>query len=198
MSHGAALGACLTLFKAHFGEGLIASTFSYGNLSLPWGSNPITDPLLSSGGFDIVHDGAEISRDDKQIAIVQWAVGYNNLRICYEAQDRDENCCRCGKCLMMYASLQALSLPVPASFAHEITAANYLQLTDLNEAFSSVYCAMVRKFRRAGFSKAKWFGPFKRCADYNRRRIALQRPLSNRLADWLRKVLLQYHSRRGP
>ncbi len=198
MSHGAALAACLTLLKAHFGEGLIASTFSYQNLYLPWGSNPITDPLLSSCGFDIVHDGTEVSRNEKQVAISQWAVGYNNLRVCYEAADRDENCCRCGKCLMMYASLQALSLPIPASFDQEITSANYLQLINLNEAFSSAYTAMADNYRRAGFSKAEWFGPFKRCADYNRRRIALERPLLNRFADRLRKVLLQYHSRRGP
>ncbi len=197
MTHGAALAACLSLLRGHFGTGLIASTYAYNRLSLPWGSNPITDPMLSGSGFSIVHDGADVSRDEKQIALSKWSAGYNNLRVCYEAADRDENCCRCCKCLMMFASLQALGLRTPASFAHEITGNEFLQLTNLNEAFTQVFLSMASKWR-SGFGSTAWLRALARCARYNQRRIELEKPLANPLGDFARKVRLRMHEIQGP
>src|SRR4030095_5164857 len=59
-THVAGLASALMLFKHRYTEGLIASGCAYSRLVLPWGSNPITDHLLSSSSFRIVHDGAGV------------------------------------------------------------------------------------------------------------------------------------------
>lgn len=99
-THIAGLASTLMFFKKHFNEGLVASGCAYGGLVLPWGSNPITDHLLSSRTFGIVHDGASVKRVDKIRQLTQWSDGYDNLRICFSAEKRDENCGVCAKCVM--------------------------------------------------------------------------------------------------
>lgn len=198
MTHGAAIAACLTLLKGHFAVGLIASTYSYHYLDLPWGSNPITDPLLSSDDFNVVHDSADVRRDDKEVEVSKWKEGFDNLHVCYEASDRDKNCCRCAKCLMLYFSLKAQGIAIPASFDQEISAQEVLKCTGMNEGFSQAFAAMAKKYEERGLGKEPWFAALKRCADYNRRRIVLEKPLSSPLKDWLRRAKLRRHVRRGP
>ncbi|MBA3994970.1 MAG: hypothetical protein C0469_15735 [Cyanobacteria bacterium DS2.3.42] len=198
MTHGAAIAACMSLLKSHFSEGLIASTYSYHSLNLPWGSNPITDPLLSCGAFAIVHDGAGVRRNEKQTQISKWKAGFDNLRVCYESEDRDKNCCRCAKCLMLFVSLKAQGLPLPASFDIEITPAELLKCTRLNPAFLSVFEIMLERYETSGFENQDWFRAFKRCVKFNSRRNMLEKPLSNPLRDWLRQRQLEWVVRSGP
>lgn len=47
-----------------YARALIPSTYRYDEL-LPWGSQPLTDPLLGTSRLTIVHDGADFSRADK-------------------------------------------------------------------------------------------------------------------------------------
>lgn len=114
MSFGAALAACLHLFKGRCGIGLIASSKPYDDLLLPSGSNPITDPLMSGDGFEIVHDGAAFSRAAKVTAIGQWPMGVETLRVCWEGPQRDRNCGVCEKCIRTACSFLASGLPVPS------------------------------------------------------------------------------------
>jgi hypothetical protein len=99
-THIAGLASTLMFFKNNFSEGLVASGCAYGGLVFPWGSNPITDHLLSSCSFGIVHDGASVKRVEKIKQLTEWADGYDNLRICFSAERRDENCGVCAKCVM--------------------------------------------------------------------------------------------------
>jgi hypothetical protein len=80
--HGAGLASCMTLLRKGFAEGLIASSFSYEDLVLPYGSNPVTDPLLGSRGFRIVHEGAGFSPAEKLEEIARWPHAIENLRVC--------------------------------------------------------------------------------------------------------------------
>lgn len=66
--HGCGIASCLALLQGQYTSGLIASTYSYGRLTIPWGTSPLTDRLLSSQAFEIVHDGAAHLRSDK----VRW------------------------------------------------------------------------------------------------------------------------------
>src|SRR4030095_6018369 len=92
-THIAGVASCLMLLKGRYREGLVASSHSYGELPIPcWGSNPVTHHLLSSSSFKIVHDGAGVKRSKKVRAITSWTEGFENLRICYSAERRDENC----------------------------------------------------------------------------------------------------------
>ena len=55
----------MQMFSAEFSHALVGSSEPYDALVLPWGSNPVTDRLLSGGRLAIVHDGAGFSRTDK-------------------------------------------------------------------------------------------------------------------------------------
>jgi hypothetical protein len=98
-SHGAALAACLMLFQGQFNTGLIASSYPYNDLTFPWGSNPITDRMLSNNSFQIIHDGAGSDRAEKVRQISQWQEARQYVRVCWVGRNMDRNCCRCIKCV---------------------------------------------------------------------------------------------------
>ena len=89
----------------------VASTHTYAEL-FPWGSHPLTDPLWSSEGTEIVHDAADASRGDKLRRIISDEVLFQNLRVCW--QDSGYNCGRCEKCLRTMAGLRALGVATPS------------------------------------------------------------------------------------
>lgn len=118
--HGPAVAACLQLFKGMCGAGLLGGTFGCKAQLFPYGSNPISDPLLSTAGFKIIHDGIAYSRIKKFKALRNWPAGYDSLRICFEGIDKDRiqegNCGKCSKCVRSILRIHFEGLPIPASF----------------------------------------------------------------------------------
>lgn len=115
-THIAGIASCMHLLKERYCEGLIGSSHTYDKLSIPWGSNPISDHLLSDANFQIVHDGAAFSRKQKIESILGWTEGFDNLRVCYSAHNADENCGRCLKCTFLIFLLRNMKVAVPPSF----------------------------------------------------------------------------------
>jgi hypothetical protein len=111
--HGAALAACLHLLAAGYSTGLIASTHAYEALRIPWGSNPITDPMLGSASFSIVHDGCELTRAAKAAEIGEWDAALRHLRVCWEGEHLDRNCGFCMRCVTTALYFAAAGRPVP-------------------------------------------------------------------------------------
>jgi len=104
--HGAALAAVLlALARAN---GVIASSYSYSQLH-PWGSHPILDPLWSTEGTQIIHDGTGMTRLQKLQLIGEHPALLEHLRVCWEG-GRDLNCGRCNKCLLTMTALEGLGL----------------------------------------------------------------------------------------
>jgi hypothetical protein len=120
-SHGAALASCLMLFQEQFNSGLIASSYPYNDLSFPWGLNPITDRMLSTNSFQIIHHGAGSDRVEKIRTISHWPEARQYLRICWKGGNVDRNCCRCIKCVgaMLLFSLAGYD-SIPA-FPYELS-----------------------------------------------------------------------------
>ncbi len=85
----------------------IPASYSYSQL-IPWGSHPLTDPLYSNEGVQIVHDGAEVGRVDKIKRIAESERIMNNLWVCLKYMDR--NCGRCSKCLRTMIPLEILGV----------------------------------------------------------------------------------------
>jgi hypothetical protein len=108
-SHGSALCGTAMLTRRAIGRFLVPSSKTYTTLE-PWGSDPLVDPLLSSDGFDVVHDGAAFSRFDKLHAMREWPVIRPLLRTCYAHPDGLANCGRCAKCLRTMLVLAALGI----------------------------------------------------------------------------------------
>jgi hypothetical protein len=114
-THGAALASALCLFKRKFSEGIIAGTCEYSGLLLPWGSNPVTDHLLSSKSFQIVHDAPHWMRNAKLMALAAWPEAYNSLRVCFACNTSTLNCGKCFKCISTWFGARAMNLPAPQS-----------------------------------------------------------------------------------
>jgi hypothetical protein len=111
--HGIALASCLNNFKALYSTAIIAGTYNYKKY--PYGSNPLSDPLLSSSAMNIVNDGAKFTRDQKAVAISKWNKGVNNLRVCYSGIERHINCGICGKCIHTRLRFKIHGLEEPKS-----------------------------------------------------------------------------------
>lgn len=97
--HGAALAACLHLFDEAFDRGLVAGSHSYASLRFPWGSNPISDPLLSSDSMKIQYCGLAYGRNQKARMIAEWPEAMQRLRPCWQDTARGANCGRCIRCI---------------------------------------------------------------------------------------------------
>jgi hypothetical protein len=110
----------LQLFKGICGVGLLGGTYGCKDQLFPYGSNPITDPMLSTAGFRIMHDGIAYSRIKKFTALREWPTGYNALRICFTGIDKgiiqEGNCGKCSKCVRSLLRIHFDGLPVPESF----------------------------------------------------------------------------------
>lgn len=111
-----ALVAALGNFKNHAGTCIVGSSEPYDSLVIPLGSSPITDHLLSSGEFGVMHDGASHSRTEKVREINHWDAGKNNLRVCWQGDLKDRNCGVCEKCVRTRLNFLAVKAPVPAAF----------------------------------------------------------------------------------
>jgi hypothetical protein len=84
---------------------VIPSTDTYASVA-PLGTSPLLDPLFSTEAIDIEHDRLDRDRTAKVVWIVERRpelLAY--LKVC--AENRPDNCGRCGKCLVTMAALQA-------------------------------------------------------------------------------------------
>jgi hypothetical protein len=103
--HGAALASIALLLSPQFATVYVAASDTYA-LLVPWGSHPLLDPLWSTEGTEIVHDGCEATREEKLVSIAQSELALRSLRVCWENRDREYNCGRCEKCLRTMAGLR--------------------------------------------------------------------------------------------
>jgi len=122
-SQGAVLASCLMLLQGGFICGILAGSHNYRNLNFPYGTNPLTDPLLSSASFPIKYDGANYSRLQKISQIGAWQEARENLRVCMGRvpRKRSRNCCHCEKCTRTILEFHILGLGLPSCFEQDVT-----------------------------------------------------------------------------
>lgn len=114
LTHGAATAAALMLFKKRFSLGLIPSVYGYNRLLLPYGSNPITDPFLSSKSFEISHDAPHCSISQKLAALRSFRQVYDSLSVC-SVTGPDANCGECIDCVATWLYATVNNFAPPAS-----------------------------------------------------------------------------------
>lgn len=102
--HGAALATVAHLLADHVDTVLSPATYPAGD-TRHWGSHAQLDPLWSSSGVRLVHDGAP-SRAGKIAAVTDSPLAMEHLRVCWENRAGAFNCGRCEKCLRMMANLR--------------------------------------------------------------------------------------------
>lgn len=109
-SFAAQLAACMHFCSSEFSVGLIGSSEPYDALVLPWGSNPVTDHLLSGGAMQIVHDGAGFSRTEKVAFLSRYPEALRALKVCWEGTHQGRNCGVCEKCVRTQLNLLAVGI----------------------------------------------------------------------------------------
>jgi hypothetical protein len=102
--HGSSLGAVALMLDQLLGRFFVPASESYCDLG-PWGSHPVSDPLMSTDTLAVVHDGS-MARCDKIISVSKWVPARSWLRVCWERPDARVNCCRCYNCVMTMVSLE--------------------------------------------------------------------------------------------
>jgi hypothetical protein len=121
LAHGLGLASALHLYSPEFGVGLIGSGASYPRIHMPWGSNPTTDPFMSSGTMRIRHDGTELTRTDKARIVATAPLLLRRLRVCWQGEELSRNCGRCEKCVRTYWAFHIAGARQPACFDGPVT-----------------------------------------------------------------------------
>jgi hypothetical protein len=93
-----------------FAKNYVAASLTYRDF-YPWGSQSLTDRLWSTESTEIVHDGAETTRNEKLRKLGEDQSALEILRVCW--QDAGYNCGKCEKCLRTRISLRVLGLSAP-------------------------------------------------------------------------------------
>jgi hypothetical protein len=116
-SFGTALVASALVLQRAIGRFYLASARNYRQFEAD-GSNPATDHLLGTAGFQTIHDGADMpSRFSKLAVISEWPEALARLRVCSNPTWRNidpgsgaiDNCGSCKKCIWTLTSLELLS-----------------------------------------------------------------------------------------
>lgn len=170
-AHGAGLASCLAALQGRYRMGLIAASYPYALLSLPYGSNPLTDVMLSSDAFRIVHDGAKYNRLDKLLPLTRWPEAMQHMRVCWEGIPRDRNCCRCQKCVSNMLYLRILGQRLPPCFPLDIGDREVARLPCHDDAML-VSMERLLKRARAACPGESWVRALHRCVLRNRLRLS--------------------------
>lgn len=108
LAHACALVSVALMLERRWSRVLIASSYGYADLH-PWGSHPLTDPLLSTARTVVAHDGAESNRVEKTRIVAQSPLAMRSLRVCWQSGS-DENCGACEKCYRTMTTLWLLGV----------------------------------------------------------------------------------------
>lgn len=177
----AILASCMMLLSGKFSSGLIASSYPYADLVVPWGSSPVSDHLLSSAGFPIVHDGAESTRIDKTLALKGWPAALEELRVCVGPDSRYENCCRCDKCKRVILYFRIAGMGLPPAFKQDVSALQLLSIKPRSPA-SLRTARLLQSIARARGARGAWMFTYSLALLFNSLLVALkERPLVRRL-----------------
>lgn len=120
-SHGTHLISGLHLLGGRFDTALIPDSLPFARMVIPWGSHPVSDPLLGSRHFHVRDDGGESSRVEKVAAIAQWPQAMRHLRVCFKNPGRHTNCCRCEKCVRTILAFRVAGVERPPALPHDVT-----------------------------------------------------------------------------
>ena len=171
-AHGAALASALMLFQGGFTAGIVPSTEPYDGLVLPWGSNPVTDWMMSSETFAIVHYGASFSRTGKIRELSEWPEALRDLRVCMVGKDQDRNCNVCEKCVRTILNFRVLGLPLPGCFDRDVSDFRIMRLSGLT-ATQEAELRRILFFAKKKAIKATWVRALQICLFKNRQHSRL-------------------------
>jgi predicted PP-loop superfamily ATPase len=172
-AHGAAVASVLMMLQGGYRAGLIASSAPYYRLILPWGSNPVTDGLMSSDAFHIIHDGAAFTRSEKVREISNWTEARQYLRVCHQKKQSGPNCGQghncgvCAKCIRTILNFRVNGLELPGCFEHDVSDNQILSLKKLGR-FDKPCLNDILSTAKAARIPESWVAALEKCIEQNR------------------------------
>ena len=166
-NHGAGLASCLHLLNNQHSIGLISSDEPYSHLVLPWGSNPLSNPLLSSGSMRIKPHGAGFTRTQKVEVLNGWEAARNYLRVCYMPPQTGRNCGKCEKCVRTMLNFMANNYPVPSCFPEGFSIEHLKAISSLNNIQTSYMIDILQTARKNNI-KEPWVDEVSRIIKKNK------------------------------
>ncbi|MFK7829091.1 MAG: DUF6395 domain-containing protein [Congregibacter sp.] len=116
------LGACFLMLQRGFTTALLGSGEPYETIFFPWSSTPMTDHLLSTPNLDVVIDGCGFARTEKIDWLSKHTEVSDQLRVCWEGKQLDQNCGYCEKCIRTMLNFWASGNEVPPDlFEHKLS-----------------------------------------------------------------------------
>ena len=116
-SFGTALAASALALSPSLGRFYLAGAHGYADFHAD-GSTPTTDHLLSTAGFQSIHDGGDVPTRFAKVAVIAgWPEALERLRVCSNPTWRSidnqrgviDNCGHCRKCVWTLTSLELLT-----------------------------------------------------------------------------------------
>src|SRR5271157_342731 len=172
-AHGAGLASALMLLQGRYHTGLIAGSYDYSDLILPWGSNPLTDGMMSSDSFQIIHDGAALDKMAKIKQFSQWPDALKYLRVCMDGRSA-RNCCRCPKCMKTIMIFRMLGLGLPECFERDMSDGEILRMRFQSLGDVHSLGSLVKQAQDASIS-ASWVRALQFSLTINRLRLSVPR-----------------------
>jgi hypothetical protein len=169
-SHSIQIVSSMLFLENRFHTGLIASSKPYNDLVLPWGSNPLTDRLLSSGKLSIVHDNLAHTRSEKIVTIAEWDSAMKFLRVCWQEDNRGRNCCRCEKCMRTILDMRSHGIKLPECFEHDVDDSMILGMKGLGPVPLSFYEEVLSNAKDRGMS-GSWVQALEKMIRKNRKAL---------------------------
>ena len=166
----AATASCLMMLEGGYSVGLFGSSEPYHSLVLPWGSNPVTDGMLSSDTFQIIHDGAAFTRNEKVREIANWPEALQYLRVCWQGAQKDRNCGYCEKCIRTILNFRVMGVDLPQCFEQDVSDSQIVRISRLNAAQIAEYTQILSAAKTASISKS-WVKAVDMCLRLNRLRL---------------------------
>ena len=128
------LACCMHQYADSFAYAIVGSSEPYNALILPWGSNPVTDYLLSNKAMRLVHDGAGYSRTEKVEQIAKHKTATEVVKVCWEGEESHKNCGHCEKCVRTLLNFMAVGVDNPACFDGPLDLGEILKINIRNIA----------------------------------------------------------------
>lgn len=148
---------CLHMFRKAFSHGLFGSSdptekYNYRNT----GSNPLTDPLLSTEYFRLIHEGSAFSRVEKIRYLAQWPEYLQNLRVCNNSNRTLRNCGKCEKCVRTALAFKVAGVKIDSVLS--LPSANEISNIRINSDYvADCDLSLLNEAKKAGLANDPLF-----------------------------------------
>lgn len=159
ISHCAAITGLMSLFQRRFAAGLVGCSWAYNNfefVTVGNGSTALTDPLLSSSGFQVIQDFAS-TRVEKTIALRDQPAVWKWLRVCYQGEDPSKNCGNCEKCIRQMLCMTVAGISDFSGFESPLTAERVAGAVPAGEAVESEWRSCYAMAQECGLGNRPEF-----------------------------------------